>query len=97
MHVEEFQSMEFLACGGIILVRHRGMDLVEASRKAGIRGVVIAGELGVAQSTVNRWLHRETPVPPKHIRRFAQLLKIEPEQVLPPPSPPESDSHAQEP
>lgn len=60
------------------------MDLIEASRKAGIRGVQIAGNLGVAQSTVNRWLHRETPVPPKHIRRFAELLGIEPEQVLPP-------------
>lgn len=60
------------------------MDLIEASKKAGIRGVVIAGELGVAQSTVNRWLHRETPVPSKHVRRFAELLKIQPEQVLPP-------------
>jgi transcriptional regulator with XRE-family HTH domain len=60
-------------------------DLIEASKKAGIRGVVIAGELGVAQSTVNRWLHRETPVPPKHIRRFAELLKITTDQVLPQP------------
>lgn len=60
------------------------MDLIEASKRAGIRGVQIAGSLGVAQSTVNRWLHRETPVPPRHIRRFAELLQIKPDEVLPP-------------
>jgi transcriptional regulator with XRE-family HTH domain len=59
------------------------MDLIEAARKAGIRGVEIAGSMGVAQSTVNRWLHRETPVPPNKLRQFAELLAIEPAVVRP--------------
>lgn len=59
------------------------MDLVEAARKAGVRGVDIATTFRVAPSTVNRWLHRDCPVPPHHIRRFASILKIPVEAVLP--------------
>lgn len=73
-------DFHFLAVYGIF------MDLIEASKRAGIRGVQIAEALGVAQSTVNRWLHRETPVPSRHVRRLASMLQIEPEQVLPPES-----------
>lgn len=69
------------------------MDLIEAAKIAGVRGVYIAGSLGVGQATVSRWLHRETPVPPKYIRQVAALLRITPEQVLPPESAP-SDSEA---
>jgi transcriptional regulator with XRE-family HTH domain len=60
-----------------------GMDLIEASRKAGVRGVHIAGSLGVAHSTVNRWLHGETPVPLKHLRQFAELIGVPPSLVRP--------------
>ncbi len=87
-------DQSFLAAAPIRKGKPLSTDLVEASRKAGVRGVYIAGSLGVGQATVNRWLHRETPVPPKHIRRFAELLKITPEEVLPPESTPtESEAH----
>lgn len=60
------------------------MDLIEAARKAGVRGVQIAGSLGVGQATVSRWLHREVAVPSRFVRQFAELLDIPPEDVLPP-------------
>lgn len=72
------------------------MDLIEAAKTAGVRGVQIAGTLGVGQATVSRWLHREVAVPPKYVRQFAAILRIAPEQVLPPePVQTESESAAE--
>lgn len=62
----------------------RSMDLIEAAKKAGVRGNHIARNLRVGEATVSRWLHRQTPVPSRYIKPFASLLRIPVEQVLPP-------------
>ena len=61
-----------------------GMKLKIAAIEAGVTGTEIADKLGLAASTISRWLTGETPVPSRYVRRLAQMLKIAPEQVLPP-------------
>lgn len=61
------------------------MDLKQAAKRAGVPGYAIATQFRVAQSTVSRWLNRETPVPSENVREFAALLGIDPVDVLPPP------------
>lgn len=62
----------------------RIMDLKKAAKQAKVSGIVIAARLGVANATVSRWLNGKTPVPSRHARDVAKLLKIRPQDVLPP-------------
>lgn len=59
------------------------MDLKETASRVGVTGADIARFFGVAKTTASRWLNRQTPVPSRHVKDFAKMLKISPEAVLP--------------
>jgi transcriptional regulator with XRE-family HTH domain len=59
-------------------------DLQAAKRAQGITLAVLATEMDVTDSTVSRWLARESPIPAAKARKLARLLGIAVEDVLPP-------------
>lgn len=51
---------------------------------AGYTYATLAAELHVAASTVGQWARGECMVSPKHVRRVAFLLDVDPEVIVPP-------------
>lgn len=60
------------------------MDLKEAARRAGVRGRDISDRFAVDPGTASRWLTRKLDVPTKHVRDLADMLKVNPVDILPP-------------
>lgn len=61
------------------------MDLKSAATSAGLTGRQIAERLGVTPATVSRWLSRKVIVPSECVRDLADMLLVDPTEILPPP------------
>lgn len=70
------------------------MDLKQAAERASMTGAEIASSLGVTGATASRWLNRKSAVPDTMKRRFADLLGITVDDLLPEPTTAQGLNHA---
>ena len=59
------------------------MDLKARARKRGIKQKDLAEFLGVSEGTMSKWLNRDVPIPPAHMRSLARKLGIRLNDLLP--------------
>lgn len=62
------------------------MDLKAAAQNANLTGQQIALRLGLTPSTVSRWMTGQAVVPAEHIRDLANILGVDPVEILPEPT-----------
>lgn len=59
------------------------INLKARSIEAGVSGTFLATTFNVTPAAVSKWLNRKTPVPHQHMAKFAAMIGVTVEDLLP--------------